>query len=202
MNCLSDLTPQRVEPFMLLFLLDAPIWLLLALSLAGLVMGYRGVSRTNPQERTIGVALLAAALLLFTLRLTVETDQKRVDKQVRALIAQISKKDWDAAGPALAHARLLEWEGNDLIQRGKDLSERYGVTDVSLNSIETRQEPNVITVTVSVTSHHKNLYVEAVPSTWVLEYQKRPQGWTLIKLTPVKIGFQDNTNAEAIIRGH
>jgi hypothetical protein len=71
-----------------------------------------------------------------------------------------------------------------------------------LNSIETRQEPNVITVTVSVTSHHKNLYVEAVPSTWVLEYQKRPQGWTLIKLTPVKVGFQDNTNAEAIIRGH
>jgi hypothetical protein len=187
---------------MFLILLDTPIWILLALTLAGLVVGYRGLSRANQQERLIGMVLIAAAALLLALRLTIETDQKHVEKQVRTMIEQISKGNWDSAASALAHARLLEWEGEALVQHGKDLSERYGVTEVTINSLESKREPNVITVTVSVTSHHKNFYVNSVPSTWVLEYHKRPQGWILIKLTPAKVGMQDSTNAEEIIRGH
>ena len=186
---------------MMSLLFDAPIWMMLLLAMLGVVLGYMGMQRQQNGMRNAGVGMLCAAILLFILRTTVETDEKRVEKDVRGMIDAISRNDWDAATPYLKHARLYEWDGDALIAQGKQLCSRYGLSSVKVNSIETRREAGVITATVAVTSFHKSAYIDSVPSTWTMEYQKRQGKWACTSLLPVRIGFGDTGRPEDIIRG-
>lgn len=186
---------------MMSFLFDAPIWIMLLLAALGAVLAFMGLQKQQNGLRNAGVGMLCTAILLFILRVTIETDEKRVEKDVRGMIEAISQNDWAAAAPYLKHAQLYNWAGDDLLAQGKRLTAQYGLTAVKVNSIETRREPNVITATVSVTSFHKGIYVDSVPSTWSMEYQKRQKKWVLINLLPTRIGFGDTGRPEDIIRG-
>ena len=186
---------------MMSLLFDAPVWIMLLLAAVGVVIGFMGLQRQQAGLRNAGLGMICAALLLLIFRMTIETDDKRVEKEVRGMIDAISKNDWTAATPYLQHARLYDWDGEDLIAQGKRLTARYGLTGVKVNSIETRRELNVITATVSVTSFHTGIYVDSVPSTWNMEYQKRQQKWALTSLLPTRIGFGDTGRPEDIIRG-
>ena len=177
-------------------LFDAPYWLLILLALAGAVTFYLGLNRQEQNLRTAGFALFGAAAVLLVLRFTVETDEKRVEKQARMLIAAISRNDWAAARPYLKRAHLAETavSGEELTKYGESCYSLYGLTDVQLNSVDVQRNPNIITANISVTSHHKGIYVDTVPSRWKLEYPKGADGWSLTEIIAVKIGFGDTGN--------
>jgi hypothetical protein len=177
-------------------LFDAPYWLIVLLAVAGIVVAYMGMNRQQKNLRTAGIALLGIAALLLVLRFTVETDEKRIEKQSRALIEAVSKNDWTTAGQYIKQAELesTNLSGDDLAKYGRDAYKLYGLTDVKLNSVDIKRQPNVITATIAVTSHHTGVYVDTVPSTWNLEYQKNLDGWVLMKIIAVKIGFGDTGN--------
>ena len=191
---------ERLRDSMMSLLFDAPVWFILLLIAVGVVLAFMGLQRQQNGMRNTGIGMICAALLLFVLRMTVETDEKRVEKDVRGMMDAISKNDWAAATLYLSRTRLYTWEGDDLIAQGKRLSSHYGLTGVTVNSIETRREPNVITATVSVTSHHKGMDFDSVPSTWNMEYQKRQQKWVCTSLLPTRIGVGDVGRLEDIIR--
>jgi hypothetical protein len=181
-------------------LFDAPTWLLALLAVFGLAVTFTGLRRGQINMRNTGLAMLAAAALLFVLRATVQTDEKRVEKATRGLVEAVSRKDWATAAKYLRHARMYEWDGDELVRQATELSTHYGLTGVVVNSVDVHRDPNVITATVSVTSSHQGTYVDSVPSTWKFEYQKRAEGWVLTNLIPAKIGIGDTGKAEDIIR--
>ena len=181
-------------------LFDAPIWLLIFLALIGTGVTFTGLQRLQNSMRNAGLAILGVAALLLLLRVVVETDEKRVEKDARALVVSISQQDWPAAGTYLRHAKLYDMDGDKLLRHAKDLSSHYGLTSVAVNSIEVRREPSVMVAIVSVTSQHKNNYIDSVPSTWNFEYQKRQGKWVLTNLVPAKIGMGNTGNPEDIIR--
>jgi hypothetical protein len=177
-------------------LFDAPAWLLVLLAVVGLALLLSGLRRQQDKLGRAGVALLAVAALLFILRLLVPTAEKKVEKQSRDLMDAIGRNDWPTVSRLVRNARFADWEGWDgeqIAKNGQQAAERYGLVGLKINSLETRREPNVISVTVSVTTSHKGIFVDTVPSTWLLEYQQRPQGWVLTRIVPVKIGWGPNS---------
>lgn len=181
-------------------LFDAPAWLLVLLAIVGLAVTFTGLRRGQINMRNTGLAMLAAAALLFVLRATVQTDEKQVEKQARGLVEAVSRKDWATAAKYLRHARMYEWDGDELVRRATELSAHYGLTGVVVNSVDVQRDPNVITATLSVTSSHQGTYVDSVPSTWKFEYQKRAEGWVLTKLFATRVGTFEMGQAEEIIR--
>jgi hypothetical protein len=176
-------------------LLDAPYWLVGALALTGIGLLLSGLRRRQEKMSRGGIGLLAAAALLLVFHIAVPTPQKKVQQQTRDLMEAIGRDDWETAGRLLRHAHLMDWpeEGTDLARRGRERAQFYGLTGVKVNTLETRREPNVIVVTVSITTYDKGIYVDSVPSVWDLEYQKRLEGWVLTHIVMVKVGWGQNT---------
>ena len=144
------------------------------------------------------------SLLLELAALFVPTDSKTVERKARDLMADIGAGNWSAVDPMFKHAALYNWQGAELTRAAHDAAERYGLTDLRVNGMTVHKEPLAITVRVSVTTHHKGQYVDSVPSTWDLQYQKRPpEGWVLIQVTPIQIGTMNGAaEKESILRGY
>ena len=181
-------------------LFDAPYWIVALLAVAGIAVTWSAMQRQHLGLRKAGIGLLAVAAILLMLRLTIETDEKRVEKQVRGLMEAVSKDDWKTAGGYLKHARMYEWSGEEVTDAGKNAA--WGLTEVTVNSLAMKRELDVFTVTLSITTAHKDQYVSSVPSVWSLEYEKRSKEWVLTHLVPVKIGPNDIVNPEEIIRAN
>jgi hypothetical protein len=175
-------------------LLDAPYWLVGVLALAGVGVTLTGLRRRQEKMSRAGIALLAAAALLFVLHIAVPTPQKKAEQQTRDLMEAIGRDDWTTAGRLMRHAHLMDWpeEGPELAKRGQEKAHFYGLTGVKVNTLETKREPNVIVVTASITTYHKGIYVDSVPSVWNLEYQKRLEGWVLTHIVMVRVGWGQN----------
>jgi hypothetical protein len=182
-------------------LLNSPYWLIALLGVLAVVLMLTGLRRNQPNLRIGAMAVIALAALLLVLRFTVDTDEKRIERDTRAMIAAIARNDWNAAAPYLKHAQLMTFQGDELVSHAKERAGSYGLTDVKVNSIDLKPEPNVYVVTLSVTSYHKGQMMDSIPSTWSLEYQKRSQNWVLTNLVPIRIGFGDTVRPEDIIGG-
>ena len=170
-------------------LFNAPYWLLALLVLVAVALIFTGLRRQQGQLRIAGIALIALAALLLVLRLTVMTDEKRVERDARSLVEAVGHNNWTTAARHLEHARLLELEDGALAARAQSICKLYGLTGIKVNALEVRREPNVITVTLSLTSQHSGQFADSVPSNWVFEYQKQGKEWTLMQIVPVSIGY-------------
>jgi hypothetical protein len=183
---------------MMSLLLNAPYWLIVILAVLGVVVLFSGLRRQQQGVRTTGLVMIAAAALLLVLRATVPTPEKKVERQARALMGAVGSNDWTRVGTYVSHAqfRFAEqsapiWEGTEIATQGKRNAERYGLSGLKIGALEVKREPNVITVDISVTTYHKGMPVESVPSSWIFEYQERPEGWVLTNIQPRKIGWGD-----------
>jgi hypothetical protein len=175
-------------------LLDAPYWLVAMLALVGIGLLLSGLRRQQDKMSRSGIGLLAAAALLLILHIAVPTPQKKVEQQTRDLMEAIGRDDWATAGRLMRHAHMMEWkeEGAELAKAGQEKAHFYGLTGVKVNSLDTKREPNVILVRVSITTYHKGIYVDSVPSVWDLEYQKRLEGWVLTHIDMRSVGYGQN----------
>ena len=182
-------------------LFNSPYWLVSLLGVLAFVLLFTGMRRGQTNVRTAGIALFALVALLLVFRFTVDTDEKRIERQTRAMVEAVSKNDWTTAATYLRHARLFSYQGDELVAHAKRRAQDYGLTEVKVNSIELVRQPNVYVVNLSVTSYHKNSLVDSVPSTWSLEYQKRSEGWVLTNLVPVRVGMGDGVRPQDIIGG-
>lgn len=185
-------------------LLNAPILLVLLVALVGIVLLISGLRAGRREFQWAGYAVLVLALLLELAALFVPTDSKTVERKARDLMAAISAGNWTAVDPMFKHATMYNWQGSELTRAAHDAADRYGLTDVRVNGMTVHKEPLAITVRISVTTHHKEQYVDSVPSTWDFQYQKRPpEGWVLIQVTPIQIGnVNGSAEKESIVRGH
>ena len=183
-------------------LFNVPHWVVVILALAGIAVTWAAVRQQNDRLRNFGFGILLAAVILLVLRLTIETDEKRVEKQARGLMEAISKDDWNTAGGYLKYARMYEWSGDEVTEAGKYAAHHWGLTELTVNSLTMKRELDVFTVTLSITTAHKDQYFSSVPSVWSMEYGRRSKEWVLTHLVPLKIGPNDIVNPEEIIRAN
>jgi 4-amino-4-deoxy-L-arabinose transferase-like glycosyltransferase len=181
-------------------LTNAPMWLLVMLPLIGVVLLGSGVQRDQKRLRAWGFGLILAAVVLAVVRWTVPTDEKRVQRKTRDLVAAVSHQDWKTVDQLLKHASMMGWEGDELARQTQRFAEEYQLQSVGITSMSVQQQPQVFVATLSVISHHHSDMYDTVQSTWRLEYQKRLEGWVVTSITPVKIGMASASEAESLLR--
>lgn len=185
-------------------LTNAPYWFVILLGLLGLAVAYTGLRRQQPTMRTWGLAVIGVAALLVVLRMVLPTDEKRVEQQARDLIAAVSDQKWADVKRLTRRATLSDVgvQGEAIADTIKQVAERFALSGVTVNSLDVRRQPNVITVVISVNSAHKDPWPNSVPSSWDFEYQKRGEGWTLTNIKNRSIGaFGQTVNPQDVMRG-
>ena len=183
-------------------LFNAPIWIIIAVALLGLIILYMAMTKGQNSLRNYGFGFLGLALLLVIFRMTIVTDEKKVELLTRDLVTAFNGKDWPKAKLLTKSAMFYDMNGDQLMAHAEHLSEQYSLQSVSLNSIEVTKNPIIISSKIGVTSHHKHDYFENLPSNWTFEYQKRPQGWVLTLITFDGIGaLGDKSAAERVLQG-
>jgi hypothetical protein len=185
---------------------NAPYWFVGLLVVLGIAILFTGLRRSNPQMRTAGFVAILAAILLVVLRMVLPTDEKKIEKQARDLVAAVSDQNWDAMKQMTRHGTLtapgFSIEGDAIADTCQRIAKDFGLVSVKVNSVDVKREPNVMSAIISVTSSHSNGYVDTVPSTWVFEYQKRPEGWVLTRIASQKIGAGAQTvDIKDVLRG-
>lgn len=181
-------------------LFDAPVWIILAIALLGTVVSFMGLRTGQNSMRNYGLGFIGLAILLVVFRMTIVTDEKRVERQTRALVAAVATGDWTSATDMMKHARFYDFSGDEVSAHGKALAQQYGLHDITVNSVEVTKSPNIIQSKLKVVSHHKSQYVDNVPSNWTFEYQKRAAGWVLTLITFEGLSFGDKGAAEQVLQ--
>ena len=183
-------------------LLNAPTWIIIAIALLGAIVLYMAMTKGQSSLKNYGLGFLGLAVLLVIFRMTIVTDEKKVELLTRDLVGAFNDKDWAKAKSMMKNARFYDFGGEELVNHAQHLSDQYSLQSVSLNNIEVTKNPNIISSKIKVTSHHKHDYFENLPSQWTFEYQKRTQGWMLTLITFDGIGaFGDKSAAEKVLQG-
>ena len=183
-------------------LFDAPVWIIVGIALLGAVILYTALAKAQPSLRNYGFGFIALAALLLIFRLTIVTDEKKVENLTRDLILAFNNKDWPKAKTLTKNAMFYNMNGDELMAQAQKLSDQYSLQSVNLNNIDVTKNPNIISSKVSVTSHHKHDYLDNLPSQWTFEYQKRTAGWVLTLITFDGIGpIGDKSAAEKVLQG-
>ena len=180
-------------------LLNAPIWLMGLLVLVGaglLVSSLRGMDK---RLRSAAIACFAAAVLLAGVRYLVPTDEKKVESETRRLATAVGNKDWPTVSALVKDATLVDLHGEEVAERAKRLVDKYSLTSLQINSTETKRIQGVITVTLSITTHHDRSYADTVPSTWAMEWQRRSGVWVLTDIRAVRIASWGPSEAESYL---
>ncbi len=177
-------------------LFNTPWWLPTLLLGVGAVLFWNGNRRQEIKIRTIGLSLIAAAIVLCTVSYLVDTDLEKCVKRSKALVYDVEKQDWAGMQVILdphctvsvLNSAELYADRATIINAAKDGVDRFGVKNVRVFSTNAEQTDSLITVTLGVLSDHDNVGVGTINTSWQLEWQQSGDHWSLVRIINLKIG--------------
>ena len=184
---------------MIELLTNAPVWGIALLVVLGVGLWVSAMRKSDPRLRSGAIGCFAAAVILLGLRYFLPTDQKRVTGETHRLAEAVGKNDWPTVSSLVKDATLFELHGQAVADKLKSLVDQYSLTSLEISSTEARQAQGIITVTLSVKTHHDKSYADTVPSTWDLEWQKRSGVWILTDIRPIRVGTWGPAEAEPLL---
>jgi hypothetical protein len=175
-------------------LFDPPWYLPLAIAALGIYLFIFGNRRQDTKLRAIGGAVLLLAVVLFAVGRVMDTDREKAEKRTRQLVTAVENRDWPAmtalldpkASVAVLNAPI--YSNRDAIIAGAQAgTERYGVKNIRILSLTSRQDATAITIDLDALSDQK-LTGQPFPTSWQFEWQERQDGWKLMRIVCLKIG--------------
>ncbi len=185
-------------------LYDAPFWMPIALIGTGVFALLSGNRRQDAKLRNIGLAVASGGIVLFLLSHFVDTNREKAQKRTRQLVQAVDTQDWSALRALLdAKASMQVVSANvysnreQIVAAAKIATEQYGLKNIRILSMSSREDGSLITVDLDALSD-QGLTGQAFPTGWQFEWQELSAGWTLMRITCLRIG---NDSGEAT-RGH
>src|ERR1051326_5423352 len=176
-------------------LFHTPWWLPTALIALGVVLFIAGNNRMERRVRAAGLISMAAAVLLMLVSYLVDTDLERAENGSRQLVASVAASDWarmqgllDPNCTVAVMNAVTVYNNRDQIVRGaQDAVGRYGLRAAGIRSLEAQQTGPLITVSVDVITEQDATALRPLPSSWQFEWQRGPGGWSITRITNLRI---------------
>lgn len=175
-------------------LFDPPWYLPAAIAVLGVYLFIRGNRRQDAKIRAVGGGVVLLAAALFVVGRVMDTDREIAENRSRQVVDAVEKHDWDALRSLLdpkssvATPNGAVYSNRDLILTGAQLAtEQYGVKNIRILSLTSRQDDTLITVDIDVLSD-QGFTGQPFPSSWQFEWQDLSGGWTLMRIVCLKIG--------------
>lgn len=191
-------------------LFETPWWLPSVIVLVGVFLFYTANQRQERKLRNIGLAVAALGIVLALVSWFVDTDQERAVKRTRQLVAAFEKKDWTALR-SLLHPRVslsianvpvtLYNDRDQLVDRAKDASDRYGFQSINITSIDSRQDQTLITVSLNVLSIQEQTAGRPITSSWEFDWLESAEGWSLYKIRAIQVANRQADQIQPMFPG-
>jgi len=175
-------------------------WVWLGLIAIGAVVFISANRRSDAMVRSAGLLLIGLGVVLGTVRLLIDTDQERMERRTRALVAAANTHDWpklqsildpDTSLDIPLQAPVTSAHGAVEItkeaEKGADVIELHSVGIVSLHS---EQTDSLITVTASVVSTDGMDLDRSELSDWQFIWQQRGDDFFLETIRLTSVGNQ------------
>jgi SnoaL-like domain len=175
-------------------LFDPPWYLPAGIAVLGIYLFVHGNRRQNMKIRAAGAGVVVLAAALFLLGRYMDTDREIAEKRTRQLVDAVEKHDWNAMRALLdPKASVTVPSGavysnrEAIIGGAQAATERFGIKNIRLLSLTSRQDDTMITVDVDALSD-QGFTGQPFPTSWQFEWQELSGGWTLMRIVCLKIG--------------
>lgn len=184
-------------------LFDPPWYLPAAVAALGAYLFIHGNRRQDAKVRAVGLAVVLAGVGLLFLGRFVDTDRELAEERSRQVVDAVEKHDWKAlralldpkASVAVLNAPI--YNNRDAIVGGAQAAtERYGIKNIRITSLTSRQDQTTITVDLDALSE-QGFTGQPFPTSWQFEWQELSDGWTLMRIVCLRIG---NESGDAMRR--
>jgi hypothetical protein len=174
---------------------SAPWWLLGSLVIVGAVVFWSGNNRQQSGPKSVGIGLMALAVLLFVVSLLVETDKEKVTRHTNELVTAVQNRDWKTFTSLLDEDVSLGTPNGSifsnrdaLVAGAKADTDNYNLTNVSAHVTGVEQDATGITVDIDAWSEQTASMGYRVPSSWKLFWDRDGKDWRLHEVTCLRIG--------------
>jgi hypothetical protein len=181
-------------------LFDPPWYLPPGIAALGVYLFIHGNRRQDAKIRAVGGVVVLLAVAVFFVGRVMDTDREIVEKRSRQLVDAVEKRDWNTLRSLLdpkasvATPSGAVYSNRDLILAGAQLgTEQYGIKNIRILSLESRQDGTMITVDMDLISD-QGLTGQPFPTSWQFEWQELSAGWTLTRIVCLKIGNETGPN--------
>lgn len=176
-------------------LFDTPWWLPAIILLVGAGMFIAANRRRQFRLRTAGLGVVILAAMLIGVSYFVDTPAEKCLKNTRALISAFGQKDWSKfeslldprASVAINSSITIYSNLRDIVQAAQRAQEIYQFTTVRVLGAEATQQDSLITVTLTLFTDQRATMGRPFTSTWRFEWQDFGKGWTLWRITALRI---------------
>lgn len=178
---------------------NIPWWLLIGLLVvgAGVVIFANRTSRSG--LRSIGIAVVALALLLGVGRFLIETDAEKAERITRQIVTSVNAADWAALQTLLSAGTDTDFLGNhpnvrgaaEITQAAQTTAKAVGLNSVRIWSLRTDQNKDWITVTFVAYTVQTQTQGQPLPSSWEFDWHVLPaHQLNLTKIALLNLGGQ------------
>jgi hypothetical protein len=181
-------------------LFDPPWYVPAAIAALGIYLFVHGNRRNEAKVRAAGVGVALLGVAAFFVGRVMETDREICERRSRELVAAVDKRDWAAMRALLdpkASVTALNmpiYSDRDAIIGGAQAAtEQYGIKNIRITSLGSRQDQTAITVDIDALSD-QGITGQPFPTSWQFEWQELSSGWTLQRVLCLKIGQDTGAN--------
>ena len=175
-------------------LYDPPWYLPAAIAALGIYLFIHGNRRQDGKIRAIGAGVALLAVALFFVGRVMETDLEIAEKRSRQVVDAVERHDWNAlrslldpkASVAVLNAPIYS-DREAIIGGAQAATERYGVKNIRILSLQSRQDGTAITVDIDALSD-QGFTGQPFTTSWQFEWNELSGGWTLMRIVCLKIG--------------
>ncbi|MCC6422225.1 MAG: hypothetical protein IT447_02000 [Phycisphaerales bacterium] len=176
-------------------LFDTPWWLPTVIILIGMGLFIVGNNRRQFRLRSAGLGVAVLGVTLIATSYFVDTPAEKCLKNTRELVAAFGQKDWTKfeslldprASVAINASLTLYSNRSDIVQAAKNAQEMYQFTTVRVLGTQATQQDSLITVTLTLFTDQQATMGRPFTSTWKFEWQDYGKGWTLWRITALRI---------------
>ncbi|HEV2293851.1 MAG TPA: hypothetical protein VGR35_08335 [Tepidisphaeraceae bacterium] len=179
---------------------DPPWYLPAAVAVFGIYLFIHGNRGQDAKVRAAGAGIALLAVALFVIGRVMETDREIAEDRSRQIATAVDKQDWNSLRSLLdpkTSVAVLDatiYSDRDAILTGAQLAtEQYGLKNIRITSLTSRQDDTMITVDLDVLSD-QGFTGQPFPTSWQFEWQELSGGWTLTRIVCLRIGQESGAN--------
>ncbi len=167
------------------YLLDPPIWALLLIAGAGVVMAISGNRRQDRTLLRVGGAVVLLTVAWGIIGAVKETDIEQVERRTTELVRAAEQRDWGALASVLhPNVTFYQYRNRDALVAGAEKTiDRIGLQSAGVTRMETKQDPTGIVVNLNATSVQSFTLNRPFPTAWRLHWlDDGDRGWLLYRI--------------------